>query len=138
MVSLGEGRRAAIPLELVARLEEIEASSIELADGAEVVQYRGRILPLVRLAQALGHPHVGSQAMPTLQVVVYSEQGQSIGLVVDRILDIVEVPLAVEREATRPGIRGSAVIQNRVTDLVDVRGLMSAALARPLATPVAV
>jgi two-component system chemotaxis sensor kinase CheA len=138
VVGLGEGRRAAIPLELVGRLEEIEASRIELADGAEVVQYRGCILPLVRLAQVLGHPHVGSQAKPTLQVVVYSEQGQSVGLVVDRILDIVEVSLALEREATRQGVRGSAVIQDRVTDLVDVRSLVSAALGRPFSTAVAV
>ncbi len=132
VVGLGQGRRAAIPLELVARLEEIDASSIELADGAEVVQYRGRILPLVRLAEVLGHPPCQTQGKETLQVVVYSEQDQSVGLVVDRILDIVEVPLAVERAATRPGVRGSAVIQNRVTDLVDVRGLMAETLARPL------
>jgi two-component system chemotaxis sensor kinase CheA len=71
-------------------------------------------------------------------VVVYSEQGQSVGLVVDRILDIVEVPLALEREATRQGVRGSAVIQDRVTDLVDVRSLVSAALGRPFSTAVAV
>jgi two-component system chemotaxis sensor kinase CheA len=138
VLSLGEGHRAAIPLELVARLEEIDARSIELADGAEVVQYRGRILPLVRLAQALGYPQNPSRERETLQVVVYSEQDQSVGLVVERILDIVEVPLAVERASTRPGVCGSAVIQNRVTDLVDVRGLMSAALARPFSAAVAV
>lgn len=138
VVGLGQGRRAAIPLELVARLEEIDTNSIELADGTEVVQYRGRILPLVRLADALGHPSYEAQGKETLQVVVYSEQDQSVGLVVDRILDIVEVPLAVTNEATRPGIRGSVVIQNRVTDLVDIRTLMSAVLARPLCAAAAV
>lgn len=138
VVSLGGGRRAAIPLELVARLEEIDTNAIELADGAEVVQYRGRILPLLRLAQLLGQPSAEPQARETLQVVVYSEQDQSVGLVVDRILDIVEVPLAVECASTHPGVRGSAVIQNRVTDLVDVRGLMSSVLPLPAAAAVAV
>lgn len=52
--------------------------------------------------------------------MVYSEGGRSVGLVVDRIVDIVEDAVAILRPATRAGVRGSAVIQGRVTDLLDV------------------
>jgi len=47
--------------------------------------------------------------------------------VVDRILDIVEESFAVERQTGRKGVLGSAVIQKRVTDLLDVPGLIAAA-----------
>ena len=62
-----------------------------------------------------------------MQVVVYSEQGRSIGLIVGQINDIVETALTVKRDAPRRGIAGSAVIQDKVTDLVDVPGIIRAA-----------
>ena len=49
----GSFDRLAVPLSLVARLEEFPQSSIEHAGGGEVVQYRNRILPLVSLAEVL-------------------------------------------------------------------------------------
>ena len=61
-----------------------------------------------------------------MQVVVYSENGRSVGLVVDRILDIVETTLTIHRSVKRVGVLGSAIIQNRVTDLLDVHNLILA------------
>ena len=55
-----------------------------------------------------------------LQVVVYSEAGRSVGLVVDRIVDIVDETLVIQNPAQRRGVIGSSVIQKRVTDLLDV------------------
>jgi two-component system chemotaxis sensor kinase CheA len=128
LLLLGLGhRRLAVPLDLVARLEEIPADAVEWADGAEVVQYRGAIMPIVRLSTALVTP---SDADPAgvMQVVVYARGGRSVGLVVDRILDVVAA--AVPRGDGRHGILGSAVIQNRVTDLLDVPGLLGDAAAQ--------
>ena len=59
-----------------------------------------------------------------MQVVVYSQQGQSVGLVVDEILDIVEDTIQVRQSCAGRGLIGSAVIQQRVTDVVDVPGLI--------------
>jgi two-component system chemotaxis sensor kinase CheA len=60
----------------------------------------------------------------SLHVVVYSHAGRSVGLVVDRILDIVEESFVVQRQGGRAGVMGSAVIQKRVTDLLDVPALV--------------
>jgi two-component system chemotaxis sensor kinase CheA len=60
-------------------------------------------------------------------VVVYAEQGRSVGLVVGRINDIVQQTLTVNRAASRDGILGSTVIQDHVTDLLDVAGIIRAA-----------
>ena len=124
----GEGRMA-IPLSSVARLEEFERSSIELSGRQEVVQYRGHILPLVRVGEVVecgaGARTAEADAAP-LQVVVYTEHGRSVGLVVDRILDIVEENLVLERPGRRAGVLGSALIQQRTTDLLDVEGVVRA------------
>ena len=80
----GANGRVAIPLSLVARLEEIPCSAIEHSGGREVVQYRSQIIPLVRLSQALNHRgYDEAEESDPMQVVVYSQKGQSVGLVVD-------------------------------------------------------
>jgi two-component system chemotaxis sensor kinase CheA len=59
-----------------------------------------------------------------MQVVVHSEGGHSVGLVVDEILDIVDQHVAITRKAEDTRLLGSAVIQQHVTDLIDVPQLM--------------
>ncbi len=56
----GSFERLAVPLSLVARLEEFPRSSIEHAGGRQVVQYRNRILPLVRLREVLEPGETGA------------------------------------------------------------------------------
>jgi two-component system chemotaxis sensor kinase CheA len=120
------GEQAAIPLSLVARLEELSPDAIERSGGDEVVQYRGRILPLIRLSRVLdGMPGADVEGHP-LHVVVYCEAGRSVGLVVERILDVVAGAVAIERQGARPGVLGSAVIQQRVTRVLDVAAIVRA------------
>jgi two-component system chemotaxis sensor kinase CheA len=110
--------RMAIPLPLVARLEEIAPERVERAGGREVVQYRGSILPLLRLGEERANIRRTPHEAP-LKVIVYSERGRSVGLVVDEILDVVHEVVRVE-DASAHGLRGMAVIQGKVTDLLDV------------------
>ncbi|MBY0279014.1 chemotaxis protein CheW [Candidatus Binatia bacterium] len=126
LLGMGDGGRLAVPLDLVDRLEEFAPDAVESAEGQQVVQYRGQILPLVHLADVLGGTREprGSGAM---QVVVSTHRGQTIGIVVDRILDIVEDTLEIRRPTRRHGLLGAAVIQNKVTDLVDVHGIIEQA-----------
>lgn len=124
----GQGSRMAIPLSMVARLEEFPRDMVEHSGNQMVVQYRGQILPLIRVSDHV--PAVTTSvedANQPMQVVVYSEQGRSVGLVVGRISDIVQETITVKRHAHRNGIFGSVVIQNRVTDLLDVQAIIHAA-----------
>jgi two-component system chemotaxis sensor kinase CheA len=50
-----------------------------------------------------------------------------VGLIVERILDVIETPVKIQCHARRAGILGSAVIQQRVTDLIDLPAVMQAA-----------
>ena len=131
----GESGRMAVDLALVARLEEFSRDAVEVAADQEVVQYRGQIMPRIRVSEALEsirQKAVGA-GQDSLQVVVYSDRGRSVGLVVDRILDIVEESFVLERHTGRKGVLGSAVIQKRVTDILDVPGLIAAAGGSQLA-----
>jgi two-component system chemotaxis sensor kinase CheA len=118
---IGEQGLGAIPLARVQRLEEIHASSIEYSGGEEVVQYRNEILPLMRLSRVLnarGHEAAGVDMM---QVIVHRGDNGQIGLVVDHIIDIVDEELTTfQRQGVSRAIVGSAVIQGRVTDLIDL------------------
>ena len=113
-------QRLALPISQVAPLEKIEKASVERADNQEVVQYRNEILPLIRLAKVLGIDNREESEDPFLNVVVYNENSRSVGLVVDRIIDIVDTSLEVSRRSGRVGLLASAVIQDRVTDVVDL------------------
>jgi two-component system chemotaxis sensor kinase CheA len=123
----GKNSRLAIPLSMVARLEEFPLHSVERAGDQEVVQYRGQILPLIQVSKYLTQTETAAAPQDPMQVVVYSESGRSIGLVVSRIHDIVQETITVKRETPRRGIVGSAVIHDKVTDLLDVRGIIRAA-----------
>ena len=104
----------AVPLHTVARLEEIDPQRIETTAGQPVVQYRDGLLPLVRLDQPSGPPPA------LLPVIVCSEGDQHAGFVIERVLDIVEQTVDLEREFHGGELLGTAVIAGRVTDLFDM------------------
>ncbi len=121
LVQAHEKGRLAIPLRKVARLEEIKTTTLETAGDQEVIQYRGQILPLVRVSHVLGTAGEPSETeQEFIHLAVLSQDGRQVGLVVDRIVDIVEEELAARTRSAQPGIWCSAVIQNRVTDVLDV------------------
>ncbi|WP_269585632.1 hybrid sensor histidine kinase/response regulator [Roseibium sp. Sym1] len=105
----------AVPLSLVTRLEEFEVSKIERSNGRDLVQYRGALMPLVYLNDGDSHKTEGTQPM-----LVFSDSGRSMGLVVDEIVDIVEDRMNIEVGSERPGILGSAVVKERATEIIDL------------------
>jgi two-component system chemotaxis sensor kinase CheA len=124
LFKVGPTERMAIPLRLVARLEEFQQSMIEHSGGQAVVQYRNAIMPLVSLSEFFGA--TDSAEVDVRQVIVFSQDGRTVGLVVDQILDIVSEPFVIQRSSQRNGILGSVVLQQKVTDLVDVHTIIKA------------
>ncbi len=131
----------AMPLSMVARLEEFNRSSIERTEGRDVTQYRGQILPLVYLSSALPgrrqearNPEISDPPSEDekIQVVVYTDQGRSVGLVVDRILDITDEKVTAQTHLGRRGTLGSVVVQGRVTELLDLKSIIQGADADSL------
>ena len=124
LFSVGDADAMALPLSMVARIEEFPRDRLERAGGRNVVQYRREILPLLELSAVLGME--SSETSDSLHVIVYSERGRSVGFVVGRILDVVEDSVHVERCTAQRGVLGAAVIQGKVVDLLDVQGVIKA------------
>jgi len=127
--------RMAVPLDTLARLEELPASQVERAGTHWVAQYRGQILPLVNLEFALQERRryrqqskfAASESGAPLQVLVCNYQGRAVGVVVEQILDIVEDAAEVKYPASRPGVLYSTIIQEKVTELIDIPAILSSA-----------
>jgi len=125
---LEEDDRMAIPLSEVARLEEFKRSEVEQSGEQDVVQYRGEIMPLVYLKKVLrGDSSQEAADTDLMQSIVFTKDGRSVGLVVERIVDIVEESVEVKRGANRPGVLGTIVVQDRVTDLLDIESVVASA-----------
>ena len=114
----------AVPLELVARIEEIDAAAIEEVGGRHVVQYRDQLMPLVTYDAGHIWPEVGRQP-----VLVFTDGGRSMGLVVAQIVDIVQDRMAIELSGDQPGLIGSAVISGKAVDVVDIGHFLTKAYA---------
>jgi two-component system chemotaxis sensor kinase CheA len=115
LFSAGGSEPRACPLSLVTRLEDLDASTFEMTQRGPVVQYRGRLMPIVHAA--------GLQALKTQgrqSVLVFSQGDSVIGLAVDAILDIVEDTLNIELANIMPGVLGTAVLKGRSSEVIDV------------------
>ncbi len=129
LVSCDNGARAAIPLSSVSRLEEIQRSSIEHALGKDVIQYRGNIVPLIPLSDFTTGPRNRPEENPDDQlnlVVVHTNSGEPLALVVEEILDIVDDSGPLTNKGKRPGIKGVSVILGTVTEVIEIEDLRPA------------
>ena len=128
------GSRMAVPLSMLARLESIPGANVERSGNQWVTQYRGQILPLIRVSHALEERRSMDRAediltLPTssnLPVLVLENEGRAFGLVVKQILDIVESGSGPQSPPTRPGVLYSSVISEHVTELLDVPAILRA------------
>ena len=111
----GSERPKAVPLSIISRIEEVDYRKIEVADGQYIMQYRGELIPLFGFDR---QPRIKKEAAQP--VLVFSEQGRSIGLLVDEILDIAEEPFDVKIAGEGHGALGYALIDGVTTEIIDV------------------
>ncbi len=119
----GSSQPKAVPLGLVTRLEEIATDKIEISNGRYMVQYRDQLMPLVQMNG------VTVQTQGSQPILVFADDGRSMGLVVDEIIDIVEERLHIEVAGQADGILGSAVIKGQATEVIDVGHFLPMAFA---------
>ncbi len=149
LFNAGGRGRLAMRLDSVARLEEFAPEKIELVGEQRVVQYRGRIMPLVDVFALLPHrkkPEADAGRDPAearkppadpsltteglLQVAVCEDQsGRPLGLLAGQIQDIARDTLERRGESGRPGVICTLVVQDKVVELLDVDWIVRRAAA---------
>lgn len=134
LMTTRSGTCLTVPLEKVLRLEEISERDVEKVGSREVLQYRDGLLRLLRVEDILGErthlPETGHRvgdpsSDDVLQVLVHNDGGYEIGLVVDKLLDIVEDRAELQEIRPRPGILGSVVLDGRIAEVLDLEAAIA-------------
>jgi two-component system chemotaxis sensor kinase CheA len=110
----GDQNLKAVPLQHVARLEEIELSKIEHAGGKRVIQYGDKLMPLHLHDPAMNLPKSGKRP-----VIVFGTKDGNSGLIVDRILDITAHKGEFQVQS-KGALEGSAIVQGKTTDIINL------------------
>ncbi len=121
-----DGSRMALPVDSVGRLELLPCNRVERAGNRSIIQYRERILPLVNVLSLLegDHAPLPTQEGGMLAVVIHNHERGQVGLVVGRIIDIAECPVAALGGPSRRGVIGTRIIQGVATEMVDADALV--------------
>lgn len=126
----GPELQVAIPLSDLARLEGLPANLLRRIGSREVMEYRGQVIPMLRLSQLLPRVEVEQEepACSSIEVVIYSENGHTAGLIVDCIVDMIEENPVIEALASRPGVIGSFILDHQVIELLDLPAIVRNAI----------
>lgn len=131
LLSSGGNSVLAVPLEKVDRIEEFSVANIESIGAQEVVQYRDSIMPLVNLGQFIEGNTTTLRSKSEnnkIQVIVHSDGCNNFGLIVEHVYDIVEGSFALHQQIQHRGVVGTSVIDNKVTEILDIEAIMSTVL----------
>lgn len=116
----GNPQLKAIPLGFIGRLEEFDHTLIEEAGGKAVVQYRGKLMPLLGY---MGNSSAEAEARQP--VLVFHQEDREIGLAVDEIVDVVEAAISIDTTHAGHGTVGAAIIDGKAVEIVDVSELVA-------------
>ena len=124
-----DDERMAVDLSRVSRLESMDRGHIERVGGNPVVQYRGEILPLIDLQRALPERRASrrsetAEPLNDVSVVICTIDGRSCGLLVHRIIDIVDADLSDSTAGSREGVRACSVIDGRINEIIDLAAVI--------------
>lgn len=123
LLRAGEGAHKALPLSLITRIESVDTAAIEHTGAGYVLRHRGQLMPLLPAAEGVAPTHANQP------VLVIGYGGETMGLLVDEIIDIVEDPLDIQIAQGAPGVIGTAEFGGVVCELLDLTHFIR--IARP-------
>jgi two-component system chemotaxis sensor kinase CheA len=127
LVRAGPGPLKALPLSLVLRIEEVERDRLIASEGAYVMAYRESLLPVI---PATSEVALDRASYP---ILIISGAGQSMGLLVEEIVDVTDEYLDLQRESAEPHVLGSIQLRGAVVEFLDATHFMRLACPSALA-----
>ena len=125
------GQRFAVPQSGVREVLEVESASTRVLENNEIIPYRGKVLPLLRLARVFEMTHERGERF---HVLVIGEETNAVGLAVDRILGQREIVVRAIKDplAQSRGIAGATELgDQRVVLILDISALRQLAVKSP-------
>ncbi len=123
-----DGQRFAVPQSGVREVFEVESASTKVLENNEIVSYRGKVLPLLRLDRVFEMNH---QRGEKFHVLVIGEDANAVGLAVDRIIGQREIVVRAIKDplAQSKGIAGATELgDQRVVLILDISALRQLAV----------
>ncbi len=120
-----KGSVMALPLDVISRLEKFAPEQFESTGNTRVAQYRGEVMPVIGTLSRNGSD---TPTLDSVPVIVYEDDGHRAGVMVHQILDVVEETIRIDRRNSHTGVFGTAIVQGRVTEIMDIRGLIETQL----------
>ena len=122
------GQRFAVPQSAVREVLEVESASTRVLENNEIISYRGKVLPLLRLARVF---EMNYQRGDNFHVLVIGDETNAVGLAVDRILGQQEIVVRAIKDplAQSKGIAGATELgDQRVVLILDIGALRQLAV----------
>jgi two-component system chemotaxis sensor kinase CheA len=128
LIVIVNGQRFAVPQSAVREVLEVESASTKVLENNEIISYRGRVLPLLRLARVFEMNYARGDRF---HVLVLGEESNAVGLAVDRILGQREIVVRAIKDplAQSKGIAGATELgDRRVVLILDITALRQLAV----------
>ena len=124
----GAGRRIALPLASVTRLEKFGGEELQPVGGRQVVRRGGLFTPVIDADALLGSPRGVAADATAVNLVVLDDRCGGVGIAVRQILDVsaAESPLQPALAAT--GVAGTLALGGLATELLDLASVLPAGL----------
>ncbi len=114
----------AIQLSEVTRLERIFKSEITDMGGSLATQYRGNIIKLINLNSFFNLSYLEEEdndEKKELDVIIYETDSETIGLIVNHIVDVVDSSLEIKQPSNREGVSFNATINEHIVEVLDIK-----------------
>ncbi|MBN2342519.1 MAG: chemotaxis protein CheW [Deltaproteobacteria bacterium] len=115
----------AIPLGLVERVEKVPRYTIQNVAGRKTIKYRGGSLMLFSIEDVVQIDPICDKS-ENIFVVVSKIAGREAGIMCSAIVDTIDADITIDEITHRaPGVFGSAIIQDRITLLLDIHSIVT-------------
>ncbi|WP_010302049.1 chemotaxis protein CheA [Candidatus Odyssella thessalonicensis] len=104
----------AVPLLLVSRLEKFNVHDIEMDGDHYRAKYSEDLMPLLPIHESFTLPSDGS-----VPVLVFTRNGQSLGIIVSKIINTIEESIELKIKSDNPAVLGSTIVDGISTDIID-------------------
>lgn len=114
LMRAGSGSLKALPLSMVMRIEEVEASRLVVSGGSYLMLHDDKLLPIAPAAAGIAFDRA------TYPILILAGAGRAIGLLVEEIVDVAEECLDFQTRSGDPSVVGCVNMRDSVVDILDV------------------
>ena len=120
----GTGRRIAVPLDTVVRLEQFDGHEVQAVGGRRLVRRGDLFTPVIDADSLLGGAAAQEDAA-AVNLVVLDDRCGGIGIAVHQILDVAAADSVLQPSLAAPGVAGTLAVGGIATEVIDLAAFLT-------------